>query len=166
MGVISYVKTVWKARKEGGTPVSPENLNNIENGIEEAIKQINLNVTNIQDTSNEQKKHIRNIAIHSGIVSLNEVSNSAYYRIKFYADKGTALFLWQRNYEAFYGVELLHFKGAIGGSVHIAGTTPPNIIYEGVGEDNMHSFKVTGLEKWSIIDVISHRCAEIVVAQD
>ncbi len=41
MGLLSYAKTIWKAGKGGGTPISPANLNNIENGIEQAIKQIN-----------------------------------------------------------------------------------------------------------------------------
>lgn len=41
MGILSYVKTVWKAGKEGGTPITPDNLNNMENGIEQLIKLIN-----------------------------------------------------------------------------------------------------------------------------
>ncbi len=47
MGLLSYAKTVWKAAKEGGTPISPENLNNIENGIEAAVSQINKNIDDI-----------------------------------------------------------------------------------------------------------------------
>lgn len=43
MSILSYVKTIWKAGTEGGTPISPANLNNIENGIEQATEQINNN---------------------------------------------------------------------------------------------------------------------------
>lgn len=41
MSVLSYVKTIWKSGRGGGTPISPENLNNIENGIEQVTNKIN-----------------------------------------------------------------------------------------------------------------------------
>lgn len=57
MSLVSYEKTVWKAGKEGGTPINPGNLNKIENGIEavteEAIvinnemKSINARINNL-----------------------------------------------------------------------------------------------------------------------
>lgn len=58
MGLISYVKTVWKATKAGGTPITPESLNNIENGIEAAITQINKNSNSISTINEDIVKKI------------------------------------------------------------------------------------------------------------
>ena len=49
MGLISYVKTIWKAGKSGGTPITPDSLNNIEDGIEQATNELNDKETRIAD---------------------------------------------------------------------------------------------------------------------
>lgn len=46
---ITYNRTNWRAGKEGGTAWTPERLNNIENGIEQATNQINQNSSDIEN---------------------------------------------------------------------------------------------------------------------
>ena len=46
--ILSYIKTIWKAGKEGGTAWTPDRLNNIEGGIEQATNQINQNSQDIE----------------------------------------------------------------------------------------------------------------------
>lgn len=72
MGLISYVKTVWKAAKEGGTPLSPENLNNIENGIETAVAQINIINENLGKKLNWNSSEAKNYNLfHKGLTYAN-----------------------------------------------------------------------------------------------
>lgn len=72
MGLISYVKTVWKAGKEGGTPLSPENLNNIENGIETAVTQINIINENLGKKLNWNSSEAKNYNLfHKGLTYAN-----------------------------------------------------------------------------------------------
>lgn len=49
MGLISYVKTIWRAGKSGGTPFTPERFNNMEDGIEQATNELNNKETRITD---------------------------------------------------------------------------------------------------------------------
>ncbi len=73
MGLLSYVKTVWKAAKEGGTPISPENLNNIENGIEAAVSQINKNIDDISQKINWNNSEPKDYNLfHRGLTYANE----------------------------------------------------------------------------------------------
>lgn len=53
MKLLSYVKTVWKAGREGGTAWTPERLNNIEDGIEQATNQINTNSEDIESINTD-----------------------------------------------------------------------------------------------------------------
>ena len=46
--ILSYIKTIWKAGREGGTAWTPDRLNNIEGGIEQATNQINKNSQDIE----------------------------------------------------------------------------------------------------------------------
>lgn len=49
MNFIQYVKQVWKAGTSGGTPLSPDRLNHIEDGIKNnnsMISELNNNITN------------------------------------------------------------------------------------------------------------------------
>lgn len=72
MGLISYVKTVWKAGKEGNTPLSPENLNNIENGIETAVTQINIINENLGKKLNWNSSEAKNYNLfHKGLTYAN-----------------------------------------------------------------------------------------------
>ncbi len=48
MGLIPYVKTVWKSGKTGGTAWTPTRLNNIENGIENVVTEVNDKETRIK----------------------------------------------------------------------------------------------------------------------
>lgn len=61
--ILNYIKTVWRAGREGGTAWTPSRLNNIENGIEQATNQINQNSQDIE-TLNSNLSHIGMI-IHS-----------------------------------------------------------------------------------------------------
>lgn len=49
MNFIQYVKQVWKAGTSGGTPLSPDRLNHIEDGIKsnnDMISELNSNIAN------------------------------------------------------------------------------------------------------------------------
>lgn len=49
MNFIQYVKQVWKAGTSGGTPLSPDRLNHMEDGIKNnnnMISELNNNITN------------------------------------------------------------------------------------------------------------------------
>ena len=66
--ILNYVKTLWKAGREGGTAWTPERLNNIEDGIEQATNQINenskdieTNTANIVSNINSIQKDIENL---------------------------------------------------------------------------------------------------------
>ncbi len=48
MGILSYGKTVWKSGKTGGTAWTPTRLNNIENGIEGVVDEVNSKETRIK----------------------------------------------------------------------------------------------------------------------
>lgn len=63
---ITYNRTNWRAGEEGGTPINPTNLNNIENGIEQATNQINQNSEDI-----EQVKTARGISYDNSTSGLD-----------------------------------------------------------------------------------------------
>lgn len=50
MNFIQYIKQAWKAGTSGGTPLSPDRLNHMEDGIKnnnDMISELNSNITNI-----------------------------------------------------------------------------------------------------------------------
>lgn len=50
MNFIQYVKQVWKAGTSGGTPLSPDRLNHMEDGIKNnnsMISELNNNITDV-----------------------------------------------------------------------------------------------------------------------
>lgn len=49
MNFIQYIKQAWKAGTSGGTPLSPDRLNHMEDGIKsnnDMISELNSNIAN------------------------------------------------------------------------------------------------------------------------
>lgn len=77
--ILSYIKTIWKAGREGGTAWTPERLNNIESGIEQATNQINTNSENIENIItdiNQINNNLNTLGVYSLI---NGVSVTSLY---------------------------------------------------------------------------------------
>ena len=127
--------------------------------IDEACTKINEHIPDATATA------LPAIAMHAGTWRMATVDNT-YAQVKFYADKGTALLMWHCNNSAKYGVELLHFIGSSGGSVHVAGADQTlTIAYKGKATDSdgqeVCTFEITGIDIWGTVDIISHRCKSV-----
>ena len=76
--ILNYVKTLWKAGREGGTAWTPERLNNIEDGIEQATNQINTNSENIEQATNQINQINENI--ENIITDINQINNNLIWK--------------------------------------------------------------------------------------
>jgi hypothetical protein len=79
MNFIQYIKQAWKAGTSGGTPLSPDRLNHMEDGIKnnnDMISELNNNIFN---------KHITNIPIRKKlrVHSTKAAGNSIFWGIAF-----------------------------------------------------------------------------------
>lgn len=68
--VLEYIKTIWKAGRAGGTAWTPDRLNNIEGGIEQATKQINTNSADIETIGKEIGEINSNLDNISSVVDI------------------------------------------------------------------------------------------------
>lgn len=71
--ILSYIKTVWKAGREGGTAWTPDRLNNIEGGIEQATNQINKNSQDIETINSNLSYKAGDVFTISSLSQINGV---------------------------------------------------------------------------------------------
>lgn len=97
--ILSYIKTIWKAGREGGTAWTPERLNNIESGIEQATNQINTNsenieniITDINDINNNLKELNAYLLINGASVTSSSDTNISTYQSRKISDYQMLLF--------------------------------------------------------------------------
>lgn len=57
MNFIQYIKQAWKAGTSGGTPISPDRLNHMEDGIKNNNDMISELNNNISNTDNKIKTY-------------------------------------------------------------------------------------------------------------
>lgn len=70
--ILSYIKTIWKAGREGGTAWTHSRLNNIENGIEQATTQINTNTEAIEQATTQIIQNSKDIETINSNLSKKE----------------------------------------------------------------------------------------------
>lgn len=78
MNFIQYIKQAWKAGTSGGTPLSPDRLNHIEDGIKNnnnMISELNNNITTIvpstYDDGSVFQKDFLNVSLSDKYYTLN-----------------------------------------------------------------------------------------------
>lgn len=89
MNFIQYIKQAWKAGTSGGTPLSPDRLNHMEDGIKnnnDMISKLNNNIDRFYQKSLESRKDSATIKIHKSdpyasmlILVCNNSSNGAIF---------------------------------------------------------------------------------------